>query len=100
MINVRYSLMIFVIWLSAQASVDHQPLTVPTAYGDFYVTEPVLLELFDHPVLQRIKKVHHYGTAYYVRGYKHEYTRYDHCVGDWAILRMFGAPLEEQIAGL
>ena len=75
-------------------------LNVYTIYGDFEVTEPVLIELFNSPIMERIKYVRQYGVLDYVVKQKKEYTRYEHCVGVWALLRMYGAPLEEQIAGL
>lgn len=76
------------------------PLNVHTVYGDFEVTEPVLIDLFNSPVMDRIKYVRQYGILDYVVKQKKEYTRYEHCVGVWALLRMYGASLEEQIAGL
>ncbi len=75
-------------------------LIIHTIYGDFEVTEPVLIDLFNSPVMERIKYVRQYGVLDYVIKQKKEYTRYEHCVGVWALLRMHGATLEEQIAGL
>lgn len=75
-------------------------LMVHTIYGDFEVTEPVLIDLFESPIMQRIKHVRQYGVLDYIIKQKKEYTRYEHCVGVWALLRMYGATLEEQIAGL
>jgi HD superfamily phosphohydrolase len=77
-----------------------QKLLVNTLYGNFKVTEPVLIDLFNNPVMERIKQVRQYGAEDYVIKQKKEYTRYEHCVGVWALLRMYGADLEEQIAGL
>jgi len=77
-----------------------QELTVNTIYRSFKVTEPVLIDLFNSPVMERIKYVRQYGAEDYVIKQKKEYTRYEHCVGVWALLRMYGADLEEQIAGL
>lgn len=74
--------------------------TVQTPYGALVVTEPVLIELIDCPAMERIKHVYQYGVRSLVDGYGKNYTRYDHCIGVWAILRMYGASLEEQIAGL
>jgi HD superfamily phosphohydrolase len=73
---------------------------VHTIYGDFTVTEPVLIDLFNSPIMERIKHVRQYGVLDYIIKQKKEYTRYEHCVGVWALLRMYGATLEEQIAGL
>lgn len=77
-----------------------QPLTINTIYGNFIVNEPVLIELFNHPIMERIKHVRQYGVSDYIIKQKKEYTRYEHCVGVWALLKLFGASLEEQIAGL
>lgn len=77
-----------------------EKLIVHTIYGDFEVTEPVLIDLFNSPVMERIKYVRQYGVLDYVVKQKKEYTRYEHCVGVWALLRKYGATLEEQIAGL
>ena len=77
-----------------------QSLTINTIYGDFTVTESVLIELFNSPIMERIKQIRQHGTLDYIIKQKKEYTRYEHCVGVWALLRMYGATLEEQIAGL
>ncbi len=61
--------------------------------------EPVLVELIESPAFERLKYVHQYGVSYYTT-HKEEYTRYKHSLGVFAILRMKGASLEEQIAGL
>lgn len=74
-------------------------LQMTTLYGNFVVHEPVLHELFDSQAMQRIKGVQQYGIAHIVKR-QPSYTRYDHCIGVWALLRKYGAPLAEQIAGL
>jgi HD superfamily phosphohydrolase len=63
------------------------------------VGEPVLIELIESPAFERLKHIHQYGIAYYTT-HKEEYTRYKHSLGVFAVLRMKGASLEEQIAGL
>lgn len=72
---------------------------IETLYGTFNVQDQVILDLIDSPAMQRTKNVHQYGVAYFLDTYKF-YTRYEHSVGVWAILRRFGADLDEQIAGL
>lgn len=72
---------------------------IDTFYGPIEVEEPALLELIDSPAFQRLKEIHQYGVSYYTT-FKEEYTRYDHSVGVFMILRSKGAPLVEQIAGL
>lgn len=72
---------------------------IETFYGIIEVDEPVLLELIDSPPLQRLKLIHQYGVSYYTT-HREEYNRFDHSIGVFTILRMKGASLEEQIAGL
>lgn len=72
---------------------------IDTFYGPIEVQEPVLLELIDSPIFQRLKNIHQYGVAYYTT-HREEYNRYDHSMGVFAILRANNASLEEQIAGL
>ncbi len=72
---------------------------VETFYGAVEVEEPVLIELINSPAVQRLKSIHQYGVAYYTTHHE-EYTRFDHSLGVFAILKVKGASLEEQIAGL
>lgn len=72
---------------------------IDSFYGSISVEEPVLLELIDCPIFQRLKAIHQYGVAYYTT-HQEEYNRYDHSIGVFAILRKNEASLEEQIAGL
>jgi len=74
-------------------------LQLQTIYGDFTITEPILIELIEHPMFERLKKVRQYGVQYYVIK-PEEYQRHEHSIGTFLILRRFGASLEEQIAGL
>ena len=72
---------------------------VETFYGTLEVEETVLLELIDSRPMQRLKKIHQYGISYYT-SHSEEYSRYDHSLGVFAILRLKGSSLTEQIAGL
>jgi len=68
-------------------------------YGNFEITEPVILELINSSTFQRLKEIdqagyfepHFPGTAH---------SRFEHSIGDYLLLKMYGAPIEEQIAGL
>lgn len=75
-------------------------ILLKTEYGEFTVTEPVLIDLLNDPYVQRLKNVRQYGAPYYYMIKKDEYNRFDHSVGVFVLLRKFGAPLKEQIAGL
>lgn len=72
---------------------------IDTFYGPIDVEEPVLLELIDSPAFQRLKSIHQLGVAYYTT-HQEEFTRYDHSLGVFALLRAQNCSLNEQIAGL
>lgn len=69
-------------------------------FGQFEITEPVLIELLQSASLQRLKGISmggYYPAAPQVAG---SFSRYEHSIGVFLLLRKFGATLEEQIAGL
>ncbi|MBS0630248.1 MAG: HD domain-containing protein [Verrucomicrobia bacterium] len=72
---------------------------IETFYGTIEVTEPVLIEVIESKPMQRLKGVHQYGVSYYTT-HKEEYSRYDHSLGVFTILRLKGASVHEQLAGL
>lgn len=71
-----------------------------TIYGKFEITEPVLIDLLDSQAMQRLKKIHQLGIAHYVNKSFGSYTRYDHSIGVFVLLRRYKQSLPEQIAGL
>ncbi len=73
---------------------------IETIYGTFEINEPVILELLESKALCRLKEVHQYGVDHYIHHTTLPYSRYTHSVGVFALLRKYGAPLLEQIAGL
>lgn len=102
---MKHYIHIFIAQFLIAASLSHgmeitPSLTINTIYGNFTITEPILIDLFNHPIMERIKHVRQYGISDYLIKQKREYTRYEHCVGVWALLKLHGATLEEQIAGL
>ena len=68
-------------------------------YGEVDILEPVLIEIINSSALQRLKEIdqagyfepHFPGTAH---------SRFEHSVGVCALLKKYGAPIEEQMAGL
>lgn len=75
-------------------------------YGKEEISEPVVLELLVSPTLQRLKGVDQFG---YLPGYAivpaggfpgGPVSRFEHSVGVYLLLRKYGAPFSEQIAGL
>jgi uncharacterized protein len=68
-------------------------------YGEAEITEPVVLEILESPEMQRLKGVDQAGYFEpYFPGTKH--NRFEHSLGVYLLLKKYGAPLEEQIAGL
>ncbi len=68
-------------------------------YGEFEITEPVLVELIESEAVQRLKGISQFGLPDYLFD-RDGFSRYDHCVGVMLLLRRFGASVEEQVAGL
>jgi HD superfamily phosphohydrolase len=68
-------------------------------YGTIQIENPVLLELIAMSSLQRLKGIDQSGYFEpYFSGTSH--SRFEHSLGVCILLIKFGAPLEEQIAGL
>lgn len=68
-------------------------------YGDTEIQEPALIELLNSSSVLRLRGIQQYGIPrqyYETPGF----TRYDHSVGVMILLRMLGAGICEQIAGL
>ena len=69
-------------------------------YGEFEISEPVLLDILNSPALNRLKGVMvggYYPGQPEISG---KNTRYGHSTGVLLLLRRFNAKIEEQIAGL
>lgn len=68
-------------------------------YGEFEITEPILVDLIESQAVQRLKGIAQFGLPDYLF-HRDGFSRYEHCVGVMLLLRKFGATLEEQVAGL
>lgn len=95
--TTTFSARLLVLILFLQAALFAE--TITTFYGPIEVDEPVLIELIHSPALERLKSIHQYGVAYYTT-HREEYNRFDHSLGVFAVLRVNGASLDEQISGL
>lgn len=74
-------------------------ITLSTLYGSFEITEPVIIELIESAPLQRLKEVYQLGVWRYA--VKNDaFTRYDHSIGVFTLVRNYGGSLKEQIAAL
>ncbi|MEK7166513.1 MAG: HD domain-containing protein [Patescibacteria group bacterium] len=68
-------------------------------YGLQQIREPVILELIESVPFKRLKRINQAGASQYLFPWK-DVTRYEHSIGVMLLLRMFGAELTEQVAGL
>lgn len=74
-------------------------------YGEFEITEPVILELIDSPSLRRLRDIDQAGYRPLwvkpdVDAGEYDYSRFAHSLGVYLLLRKYNSPFEEQIAGL
>ncbi len=71
-------------------------------YEQIEIDEPVILELINCPAMQRLKGVDQHGYLHNPKNieFHFEKSRFNHSIGVYILLNKFGAPLEEQIAGL
>lgn len=72
---------------------------IETIFGSFEEDDPLVLEIIDSPVMQRLKNIQQHGVIYYIGGVP-SFTRYDHSLGVYYLLKKFEAPYKERIAGL
>lgn len=68
-------------------------------YGNFEISEPVILDLINSPSMQRLKEIDQAGYFEpFFPGSKH--SRFEHSIGVYLLLKKYGASIEEQISGL
>ncbi len=68
-------------------------------YGEIEVNDPVLVDLIHSAPLQRLKNISQLGSIPNKK-IPYDFSRYSHCVGAMLLLRISGASVKEQIAGL
>lgn len=74
-------------------------------FGMVEITEPVVLELMASEPLLRLKRIDQAGLRTLwakpeAKVGRYEYSRFNHSVGVYLLLRRYNASLEEQVAGL
>lgn len=81
-------------------SIDQsRAIVLNTLYGDYVINEPVLIDVIQSPAMQRLKGVRQYGVCYYAIK-QDEYSRFDHSIGVFVLVRKYGGSLAEQLAAL
>lgn len=68
-------------------------------YGKVEIKEPIVLRLIKSPTIQRLKGISQAG--YFEPHFPGtHYSRFEHSLGVYILLKKYNAPIEEQIAGL
>ncbi|MEK6843980.1 MAG: HD domain-containing protein [Nanoarchaeota archaeon] len=70
-----------------------------SVYGEQKIEEEILIELINSSEMQRLKKISQFGMPdeYY---YKKGFSRYEHSMGVFFLVKKLGGNLKEQIVGL
>lgn len=96
--------LIVTLFLNLQAfsfAAEIQPITISTIHGETVVDDPLIIELIESQLIQRLKEIHQYGVDQYVRPpWKYPYTRYEHSLGVFQIVKRHGGSRQEQVAAL
>lgn len=74
-------------------------MTLEVPYGTFEIQDTCLEELINSPSFKRLKDVHQYGISAYNQ-INYDYSRYDHCLGVFLILKKNNIDYQQQISGL
>ena len=96
----------FVLSLSQAIASHPAKEQASTWYGEILLCrsdDSLLMDLLRSKPVQRLKHINQYGVIQLVdsAGHNNEsYTRFDHSLGVFYLLRRFGAPLREQVSGL
>jgi HD superfamily phosphohydrolase len=73
---------------------------IHTIFGDIHEHDPVILELIDSKTMQRLKYIDQSGPVHYFTTNFPTFSRYEHSLGVYALLKHFQLSRNEQIAGL
>lgn len=90
----RLSFLLFLLHISL-----HSVLEVSTVWGKEIITDPCAIELMQSSLMKRIEEIDQSGPSVYVSTLPY-FSRFDHCVGVYLLLRKAGVAAQEQIAGL
>jgi hypothetical protein len=72
---------------------------VKTIAGNFPINSQILDDAFNTKALRRMQHIDQGGPLTYFKYYP-SFSRYDHCVGVWSLVKRFGGSLHEQLAAL
>lgn len=70
-----------------------------TLFGDMIVEESIMNDALVNSALLRMQKIDQGGPGKYFN-FAFPFSRYDHCLGVWALIKRYGGSLQEQLVGL
>lgn len=76
-----------------------QKATIKSLYGTIELDDPLVRSLIVHPAVKRLRLIDNGGPSRYFRSLP-AYSLFDHALGVFVILKRFGRPTKEQVAGL
>jgi HD superfamily phosphohydrolase len=91
--------LVSILLASALSFLAHAQI-VDTIFGKIDEKNPVTLKLLNHNVVQRLKHIDQSGPLIYISNEYPHYSRYDHSLGVYALLKRYNVSTEEQIAGI
>lgn len=84
---------------SAAPTPTPKKATIKSLYGTVSLDDPLVKSLIAHPAIKRLRLIDNGGPSRYFRSLP-AYSLFDHALGVYVILKRFGRPLNEQLAGL
>ena len=87
------------ILLSLCFTVTTHAKPIETILGPLETNDPIVDQLLDSEAMLRLQHIDQCGINFYF-GYNPPFSRYDHCLGVYALLKRYNAPQKECIAGL
>lgn len=74
-------------------------VTISSIFGTCSIKEPIIIEILQNPKFKRLAKIRQHGHWYYLC-HNDSYTRHEHSVNVFVIVRSLGGSIEEQVAAL
>lgn len=94
-----FSVLILLIF-GGLAYYDHQKHYIETIWHENVECDDNILYVINSPILQRLKYIDQSGPARYLGPKLPAFSRYEHSIGVFALLKKFNVPFKEQVAGL
>ena len=82
------------------SSFTSQAYVVNTVFGAIDEKNPLAIELINSAALQRLKYIDQSGPIIYFNNTYPQFSRYDHSLGVYVLLKRYNVSEQEQIAGL